>query len=109
MNIIIGIGIVLVLVILFMIFRITTLVGLVKEEGTKKVGSGNKVHAFLFMAFSILSLVGFFWYSYVHYDSYTLQVASEHGVITDGLFWITMWILRGSIFNHFCCDVLVYV
>jgi cytochrome c oxidase subunit II len=92
MNIIIGIGIVLVLVILFMIFRITTLVGLVKEGPAKKVGSGNKVHAFLFMAFSISSLVGFFWYSYAHFDKYTLPVASEHGVITDSLFWITMWI-----------------
>jgi cytochrome c oxidase subunit 2 len=38
----------------------------------------------------ILSLVGFYWYSFTHFDKYTLPVASEHGVITDNLFWITM-------------------
>jgi len=91
MNIIIGIGIVLVLVILFMIFRITTLVSLVKED-KNKVGSWNKINAFLFMAFSVLSLGGFFWYSFTHFDKYTLPIASEHGVLTDQLFWITMWI-----------------
>ncbi len=89
MNIIIGIGVVLVLVILFMIFRIGNLVGLVKEE-KQKVGSGNRINAFLFMVFSISSLVAFFWYSYAHFDKYTLPVASEHGKITDHLFWITM-------------------
>jgi cytochrome c oxidase subunit 2 len=89
MNIIIGIGVVLVLVILYMIFRIGSMVTLVKGE-KEKIGSGNHVHAFLFMAFMIVSLIGFYWYSYVHFDKYTLQVASEHGKITDSLFWITM-------------------
>lgn len=89
MNIIIGIGIVLVLVILFMIFRIGNLVELVKGE-KEKVGSGNKVNAFLFMVFMVVGLVGFYWYSFVHFDKYTLPVASEHGKITDDLFWITM-------------------
>lgn len=89
MSIIIGIGVVLVLVILYMIFRIGSLVTLVKGE-KEKVGSGNKIHAFLLMAFMVISLIGFYWYSYVHFDKYTLPVASEHGVITDNLFWITM-------------------
>jgi cytochrome c oxidase subunit 2 len=38
----------------------------------------------------IVSLVGFFWYSYENFDRYQLPVASEHGVKTDGLFWTTM-------------------
>ncbi len=89
MNLIIGLGVVLVLVILYMIFRIGNLVGLVKgEQG--KVGSGNKVNAFLFMVFMIGGLTLFFWYSYAHFDRYTLPVASEHGQLTDHLFWITM-------------------
>ena len=91
MQIIIGIGVVLVLVILFMIFRIGNLVGLVEEVKTK-VGSGNKINAFLFMAFMVLSLLLFFWYSFAHFKKYTLPVASEHGKITDDLFWITMGI-----------------
>jgi cytochrome c oxidase subunit 2 len=36
------------------------------------------------------SLVWFFWYSFAHFDDYTLPIASEHGAITDNLFWITM-------------------
>lgn len=89
MNLIIGFGVVLILVIIYMIFRITNLVGLVKGD-QEKAGSGNGIHAFLFMAFMIFSLIGFYWYSYAHFDKYTLPVASEHGVITDNLFWITM-------------------
>ncbi|MBL7852390.1 MAG: cytochrome c oxidase subunit II [Cyclobacteriaceae bacterium] len=89
MNLIIGFGVVLILVIIYMIFRITNLVGLVKGD-QEKTGSGNGIHAFLFMAFMIFSLIGFYWYSYAHFDKYTLPVASEHGVITDNLFWVTM-------------------
>ena len=89
MNYIIGIGVMLILVIVFMIFRITNLVGMVKGEEAK-ISSGNGIHAFLFMAFMILSLSGFFWFSYTHFDKYTLPVASEHGKITDHLFWLTM-------------------
>ncbi len=89
MNLIIGFGVVLILVIVYMIFRITNLVSLVKGDKEKE-GNDNSAHAFLFMAFMILSLIGFYWYSYAHFDKYTLPVASEHGVITDNLFWITM-------------------
>ena len=89
MNIIIGIGIVLVLVILFMIFRIGNLVQLVKG-GKEEGGSLNRINAFLFIAFMVVSLSLFFWYSFAHFEKYTLPVASEHGKITDHLFWITM-------------------
>jgi cytochrome c oxidase subunit 2 len=91
MNFIIGVGVVLILIILFMIFRIGNLVGLVKTDKAK-VGSGNRVNAFLFLLFMPLSLLLFFWYSFAHFKSYTLEVASVHGAITDDLFWITMWI-----------------
>lgn len=89
MSLIIGLGVVLVLAILYLIFRIGNLVGLVKgkkEEGT----SWNSVNAYLLMLFMILGLIGFFWYSFVHFDSYNLPVASEHGEVTDYLFWVTM-------------------
>ncbi len=89
MNLIIGLGVVLILVITYMIFKITNLVSLVKVD-RENAESGNGIHAFLFMAFMILSLVGFFWYSFTHFDKYTLPVASAHGLITDHLFWITM-------------------
>ena len=40
----------------------------------------------------IASLIGFFWYSFTYFEDYTLPIASEHGVLTDKLFWITMGI-----------------
>jgi len=94
MSIVIGLGVVLVLAILYMIFRISSLVGLVKggKEKVKKVDSWNTINAFLFMVFSVGSTGGFLWYSFANFDGYTLPVASSHGKITDGLFWVTMWI-----------------
>jgi cytochrome c oxidase subunit 2 len=94
MSIVIGLGVVLVLAILYMIFRISSLVGLVKgeKEKVKKVDSWNSINAVLFMVFSVGSIGGFLWYSFANFDGYTLPVASSHGKITDGLFWVTMWI-----------------
>lgn len=89
MSLIIGLGVILVLFILYLIFRIGNLVGLVK--GTKDDShSGNSFHGFLFLLFALVGLGVFFWYSYAHFDRYVLPVASEHGVLTDDLFWITM-------------------
>jgi cytochrome c oxidase subunit 2 len=91
MSLIIGIGVVLVLAILFMIFRIGNLIGVVKGRTDDEVDeASNGVNAWLFMLFLIASLTGFFWYSYAHFDEYVLPVASEHGAETDHLFWITM-------------------
>ncbi|MBS1545077.1 MAG: cytochrome c oxidase subunit II [Bacteroidetes bacterium] len=89
MSLIIGIGVALIVVILYLIFRIGNLVSLVKDEKAA-TQSRNRTHAFLLMAFMILSLIGFYYWSYVHFDEYVLPVASEHGAITDHLFWITM-------------------
>jgi len=96
-SILIGVGAVLVLAILYMIFRIDGLVSLVKPKKEGEVDeAGNNVHAYLFLFFLVASLVVFFWYSFAHIDGYELPVASEHGKITDSLFWITMWITVGS-------------
>ena len=93
MSLIISLGVVLVLAILYMVFRIGNLVGLVKgKKDDKAVTSWNDINAYLMMGFMIVGLVAFFWYSFAHFDSYELPVASEHGVITDNLFWVTMWI-----------------
>jgi cytochrome c oxidase subunit 2 len=90
MNMIIGLGVVLVFGILYMIFRIGNLVGVVKD---KKEGDGwNNINAILFMVFMIGSLILFFWYSFKEIGAYELPVASIHGAITDSLFWVTMWV-----------------
>src|SRR5690242_17471245 len=92
MSLIILIGVVLVLVILFLIFRISSLVGIAKGKGQEeeKESAWNKVNAALFVITSGAGLIWFFYYSFVHFDSYTLPIASVHGKRTDDLFWITM-------------------
>ena len=68
MSLIIGIGVVLVLAILFMIFRIGNLIGVVKGTGDEVDEASNCVNAWLFIFFLIGSLGLFFWYSYVHFE-----------------------------------------
>ncbi len=89
---IIGLAVVLILVILITIFRVSTLVSIVKGDSQKRVvPSANRTQAMLMMLFLIAGIVGFFYYSFGGLDDdYTLPVASEHGVVTDRLFWITM-------------------
>ncbi|MBL7845437.1 MAG: cytochrome c oxidase subunit II [Cyclobacteriaceae bacterium] len=90
-TLIVVLGVALVLVILYLIFKISNLVSVAKAKTSDdEVDSSNGVHALLFILFMVFGLGGFFWYSYAHFDSYTLPIASEHGAWTDTLFWITM-------------------
>lgn len=90
MSLIISLGVILFLAILYLIFRLSSLVSIAKGKDEGKVDTSNAINAGLFLVFMVLSLGGFFWYSYVHFDGYTLPIASEHGAWTDTLFWITM-------------------
>lgn len=90
MSLIIGIGIILVLTILYLIFRVGSLVRVAKGENQDEVSKNNGIHATLFMLTMVGGLTAFFWYSWAHFDEYTLPVASVHGAETDMLFWITM-------------------
>src|ERR1043165_9658040 len=90
MNFLIGLGALLILGILFLIFRVGNLVSIAKGAKSARVGPKNSLHGVLFIIFTIVSLVGFFWYSYTFFDAYTLPVSSIHGAKTDHLFWITM-------------------
>src|SRR5438105_12454695 len=91
MNMIIGLGVVLVLGILYMIFRIGNLVEVVKEK-KDAVDPWNNINAILFMVFMVGGLALFFWYSIKHMGTYEPPVASVHGEITDNLFLITMYV-----------------
>jgi len=83
-------GVFLLLAILLLIFRLHTLVGVIKQSD-KKVGDGvNKVNAFLFIFFLVVGFSLLIWYSVANFHLYQRPIASEHGVETDRLFWITM-------------------
>ncbi|MEO1052577.1 MAG: cytochrome c oxidase subunit II [Bacteroidota bacterium] len=82
-------GVLLIIGILISMFRINTLLNVVKGRDKKIATGSNKVNAALFVLFFLGGFGLFFWYSFAYYDDYTLPVASEHGVVTDRLFWIT--------------------
>lgn len=89
-SLIIGLGVILVLIILYLIFKVARLVSIAKGTKSERVDSSNDINAFLFIVFMVVSLGGFFWYSFTHFEGYTLPIASVHGAWTDTLFWITM-------------------
>jgi cytochrome c oxidase subunit 2 len=94
-KLIIGLGVVLILIILYLLFRVGSLVSLAKRrdvQTTARVDGSNQLNGFLFLAFTLVGLSTFFWYSFTFFDDYTLPVASVHGAWTDTLFWITMGI-----------------
>ncbi len=105
-ELILGIGIVLILIILFQIFRIGSLVGVVKGSEKKVATTSNKVNAALMLFFLIGGFALFFWYSYAYFDDYNPPLASEHGAETDKLFWITMGI-TGIVF--FITHILLFL
>jgi cytochrome c oxidase subunit II len=90
MSLIIGLGVILLLYILYLIFRVGNLVNVAKGKQDERVSPSNGTHAALFVVFMFAGLGGFFWYSWAFFADYTLPVASVHGVETDSLFWITM-------------------
>ena len=90
-SLIIVLGVILVLVILYMLFKVARLVSVAKgRKEDERFDSSNNLNAFLFIIFMVVSLGGFFWYSFTHFEGYTLPIASVHGAHTDTLFWITM-------------------
>jgi cytochrome c oxidase subunit 2 len=94
LNTIFIVTIVLIIAVVIAIFRVSTLVGIVQGESKKQVPSGNKVQAILLLLFLLVGLVAFFYYSFFGgVTKFVLPVASEHGVVVDKLFWITMAII----------------
>ncbi|MDP2043300.1 MAG: cytochrome c oxidase subunit II [Algoriphagus sp.] len=86
----IGVGVLLLLSIIWMVYRIQTLVSVVKGSDKKIASGSNKVNAILFVLFLVGTTILMFWYSIKEFKNYQLPIASEHGVVTDQLFWITM-------------------
>ena len=87
---IIVIGIILLLVILILLFRIGSLIGVVRGTSKEPLrGRSNRVNGLLMLIFVITGVVGFLWYSIATFDQYNVPLASVHGEWTDNLFWIT--------------------
>lgn len=89
LKVVLIVGVLLLVVILVLIFRINTLFGVVKRPEKKIESLSNKINGILFLVFLVVFGTLFFWYSYTYFDEYTIPLASEHGAVTDNLFWIT--------------------
>jgi cytochrome c oxidase subunit 2 len=85
-------------------------VSVVKGSDKKIETTSNKINAFLFVVFLVGTGALMAWYSIKEFDNYQLPVASEHGVITDELFWISMAV-TGVVFliTHVLLFVFPYV
>jgi cytochrome c oxidase subunit 2 len=91
LNLILVVAVILILAILISVFRVTTLVGIAKGESKNDVPSSNKLNAVLLVLFLVAGLIGFFYYSFGGLDEdFVMPIASEHGFVTERLFWITM-------------------
>lgn len=86
-------GVLLLLAILFMLFRTQVLINVLKGSYNQRVDKSNKVHGYLFVAFMFFIFLGMFGYHQVAKKYYLPEPASIHGVETDNLFWISMGII----------------
>jgi cytochrome c oxidase subunit 2 len=93
-------GGILFIVALAMVYRILLLVQVAKgDDGTKnKVGISNAVNGFLFIVFFVVSFVLIIWYSPIASENFLPEAASEHGKLTDNLFWITTAVVLAVVF-----------
>jgi cytochrome c oxidase subunit II len=109
-QILLAAGLVLIILILLMIFRIHTLINVMRGTDKKVVTYSNKINALLFVLFLIGGSALFAWYSISEFNTYTLPLASIHGEDTDLLFWVTMGI-TGFVFilTHIILFVFPYI
>jgi len=89
---IIAISAVLLLVIFALVFRVQTLVSVLKGSADNNGGGLNKLSALLFLVFLVVGLSAFYYYTFT-LDYHLPESASEHGLKTDKMFLISMIII----------------
>ncbi|MEM1137351.1 MAG: cytochrome c oxidase subunit II [Bacteroidota bacterium] len=92
------VGAILIVVILALIYRIFTLIGIAKGSSKKNVSLSNRVNALLFPLVFVLGFGSMFWYSGVAQEYFLPESASVHGAEIDYLFWLTMAIIGFAFF-----------
>jgi cytochrome c oxidase subunit 2 len=92
-NLLIGIGIVLLALVIGMLYKVSTMMSVVSKKQESPESTSNDVNGILMLSFLIIGGILAWVSAYVYFDDYSLPVASDHGVITDRLFWITMVIV----------------
>ncbi len=84
------IGLLLVIV-LFQIFRSSEILGVATKKVSKSFeDSNNRYNAILGVIFLIGLIFSIFWYAIKEYKNYNLPIASEHAPGIELIFWVTM-------------------
>ncbi|WP_276498233.1 cytochrome c oxidase subunit II [Pontibacter litorisediminis] len=99
-TIAIGLSILLLLVILFLLFRIGTLASIFRGSSERAAGTtkvSNRVNGTLMLLFLFVGGAAFAWSFVDAWDTMNLPLGSVHGEWTDNLFWTTM-IIIGIVF-----------
>lgn len=95
-------GVAVIAAIIFLLFRIMKLAGAIKgrKEETNpedQLNKSSRTNAVLLLLFMVAGLFVIIWFSIAKFSEYNLPVASEHGVKTDSMFWVTT-ALTGAVF-----------
>ncbi len=89
-NLVLIVGGILVLTVIIALVRVSSLVSVARKERTKVDRGSNRINGALLLIFLIVSGLVTIWYSTATFETYNLPLASEHGAVTDRLFWITV-------------------
>lgn len=97
LNLIILVAVVLIIAVAFTAYRVAALVNVVKKGKEKnlepyEVAKNNSWQAILGILFLVIGMAAFFYFSITEADIYNLPISSEHGVVVEKLFAITMYI-----------------
>lgn len=108
-GILLAVGVVVLIAIFLLIYRIYTLVSVVRGTDRIRVSTSNKINGILFLVFLVVFGGWFFYYSFAAFDSYQLPLASEHGEEYESLFWATTWVtVAVFILTHILLFVFAY-
>jgi cytochrome c oxidase subunit II len=93
LSLLIGLGVLLVLIVLYLLFRLGGTVAVAKGTFHKRETTANKVNAIMLPVVFIIGVIAAFWYNGRAVEHFLPESASEHGLWTDELFWVTTGII----------------
>ncbi len=88
-GLLIAVGVLLVILLLSTVYRVLSLIEVARKDENKRVGFSNTLNGFLFIVFFFVGFGLLAWYSGEATKDFLPEAASEHGVRTDMLFWVT--------------------
>ena len=91
-QMLIGLGILLLVLVVVLLYKISTMIGVAKNKSEGPESRSNNVNGILMLVFLIVFGIAIAYSAYIYHDDYVIPVASEHGVVTDDMFWVTMWV-----------------